>query len=190
MVRVGKRAPRGRVAVAIALAGLAAAPAAQAAGRRAVPAAGPQVTRNATDHGAQAKSAKQTLRVYLAPRGGEDALRAAVAAVSTPGSASYGHYLTPQQFHAQWDPTAATVQTVTTWLKSQGLKVAGADAHNRFVTVKGDAAQAEAAFATALHQFSQGGETFQAPTRAATVPDAVASAIVGVDGLSTKTSTM
>jgi subtilase family serine protease len=189
-VREGKRAPRGRVAVAIALAGLAGAPAAQAAGRRAVPAAGPQVTRNATDHGAQARSARQTLRVYLAPRGGEDALKAAVAAVSEPGSASYGHYLTPQQFHAQWDPTPATVASVTSWLKSQGLKVTGADAHNRFLTVKGDAAAAEAAFATALHRFTKGGETFQAPTQTATVPDDVAGAILGVDGLSTRTSTM
>src|SRR3954471_22484263 len=115
------RAPMARVAFAFALAGVAgAAGAAQAAqGRKPVPAAGPRVTRDAKDQGATPKAAKQSLRVYLAPRGGEDALKAAVAAVSTPGSASYGQYLTPQQFHARWDPTAATVKTVEQWLKSE-----------------------------------------------------------------------
>jgi subtilase family serine protease len=185
------RAPMARVAFAFALAGVAAAPpAAQAAqGRKPVPAAGPRVTRDAKDQGATPKAAKQSLRVYLAPRGGEDALKAAVAAVSTPGSASYGHYLTPQQFHAQWDPTAATVKTVEQWLKAEGLKVTGVEADNRYVTVKGDASAAEAAFATTLHQYSQGGDTFQAPAGTATVPDDVAGAIIGVSGLSTKPQT-
>src|SRR4051794_23039594 len=185
------RAPMARVACAFALAGMAATPAAaQAAqGRKAVPAAGPRITRGAKDQGATPKAAAQSLRVYLAPNGGEDALKAAVAAVSTPGSASYGQFVTPQQFHAQWDPTAATVKTVKQWLKSEGLKVTGVAANNRYVTVTGDASAAEAAFATTLHQYTQGGDTFQAPTGTATVPDDVASAIIGVSGLSTKPQT-
>ena len=84
------RAPKARVAFAIALAGLAAAPAAAQAGqgRKPVPAAGPQITHNAKDKGATPNAAAQSLRVYLAPKGGEDALKAAVDAVSTPGSAT------------------------------------------------------------------------------------------------------
>src|ERR1700755_905775 len=179
------RAPMARVEFAFALAGMAATPAAaQAAqGRKPVPAARPRVTRDAKDQGATPEAAKQSLRVCLAPRGGEDALKAAVAAVSTPGSASYGQYLTAQQFHAQWDPTAATVKTGQQWLKCEGLKVPGVEAHNRYVTVTGDASAAEAAFATTLHQYTQGGDTFQAPTQTATVPADVAGAIIRVSGL-------
>jgi hypothetical protein len=64
------RAPMARVAFAFALAGMAVTPAAaQAAqGRKAVPAAGPRVTRGAQDRGATPKAAAQSLRVYLAAR--------------------------------------------------------------------------------------------------------------------------
>ena len=49
----------------------------------------------------QAPSGKSIkARVYLSPRN-EAALDAAVAAVSTPGSPSYRHYITPAQFRAQ-----------------------------------------------------------------------------------------
>src|ERR1700710_95869 len=85
-------------------------------GRHSVAAAGPQITRNATDKGAAPKAQKQTLRVYLAPNGGEDALKAAIDAISTPGSATYGQFLTPAQFHAQYAPTDATIKSVKQWL--------------------------------------------------------------------------
>src|SRR5947208_2850522 len=97
IVRGGGFPGHERVTVlAVAVVGLAGAPAAQAAkqGRKPIAAAGPQVTRGARDQGAAPQAAAQSLRVYLAPRGGEDALKAAVAAVSTPGSPTYGQYLT------------------------------------------------------------------------------------------------
>ena len=179
-----------RDAVALAAfvaAGLAMAPTAQAApaGRKPVAAAGLQVTRNAADQGATAKTAPQTLRVYLAPNGGEDALKAAVDAVSTPGSPTYGQFLTPDQFRAEYKPTDATIKTVKQWLKSQGLKVTGVEASGRYIAATGTAAAAEVAFATPLHDFTKGGETFQAPTATPSVPDAIAADVLAVSGLET-----
>jgi subtilase family serine protease len=183
----------GRVALAALAAGLVVLPAtAQAApqGRKPVAAASPQVTRNAVDRGAQAKSAAQSLRVYLAPNGGLDALKAAVAAIAEPGSATYGKYLTPAQFRAQYQPTDATVKAVKQWLKSQDLKVAGVEPAGRYLTVTGTTAAVEAAFATTLHQYTKGDESFQAPTATASVPDSIAADVLAVSGLDTASHTM
>jgi subtilase family serine protease len=99
--------------------------------------------------------------------------------------ATYGQYLTPAQFHAPYDPDAASVKAVKQWLRCEGLKVTGAEAHNRYLTATGTAAQAEAAFATTLHEYRKGSDTFQAPTQTATVPDSVAASILAVSGLAT-----
>ena len=72
-----------------------------------------------------AKAAPQSLRVYLAPNGGEDALKAAVDAVSTPGSPTYGQFLTPDQFRANYAPTDATIKAVKQWLKAAGSEGRG-----------------------------------------------------------------
>ena len=62
-----------------------------------------------------------SVRVFLAPKGGAGALAKAALAVSTPGSASYGQFLTADQFHAGYAPTAASEQSVRGYLTSQGL---------------------------------------------------------------------
>jgi subtilase family serine protease len=181
----------GALAVVV-VAGLAGTPSVLAAGhgRRAVAASSPYQTRGAADTGAVARAAKQTLRVYLAPRGGVAALEAAVADVSTPGGANYGRFLTPSGFRARFAPTAATITAIKRWLRSEGLRVHSVERFGRYVTVTGSAAAVEAAFATPLHSFSRGNVTFQAPTKAATVPASVATSILAVAGLSTERHTM
>src|ERR1051326_6347847 len=49
-----------------------------------------------------------TFRVVLRWRDQADLLRT-IAAVSTPGSASYGHHLTPAQFRARFSPSRGDV---------------------------------------------------------------------------------
>src|SRR5262245_49436949 len=102
---------------AVVAAGLVVVPAASAApaGRKPIAAAGAKLTAGAVDQGAAAKSAAQTLRVYLAPKGGEDALKAAVDAVSTPGSATYGQFISPGEFRARYQPDPATIKAVKQW---------------------------------------------------------------------------
>jgi subtilase family serine protease len=177
-------------ALATTAAALCGAPAAHAANRHAVAAYSAKLTKGAADHGAVPKSRALSLHVLLAPKGGEGALKAAVAAVSDPSSASYGHYLTPAQFRARFEPTAATVASVEHFLKAAGLKISGVEAHSRYVEATGTAAQAEAAFATGLHDYSRAGHTFQATTGSATVPSSLASDVVGVTGLSTAARVM
>src|ERR1700712_4584081 len=47
--------------------------------------------------GAAPAKGTSAFRVYLAPKGGTDALKAAAAAVSTPGSSSYRQFLSAPQ---------------------------------------------------------------------------------------------
>jgi subtilase family serine protease len=121
-------------------------------------------------------------RVYLAPRS-QSALTSAVMAVSTPGSATYHHFITPKTYDAQFAATGAQVSAVRSWLTSAGLRVTSVATGNRYVTVTGTSAAAEKAFATHLALFHHAGARRQAPTTALTVPSSVAGSVLGVTGL-------
>ena len=58
----------------------------------------------------------QTVRVYLTPNGGANALNAAVAAVSDPSSAQYRQFFTSAQYDAKYAPTQAQVDQVSGYL--------------------------------------------------------------------------
>jgi len=125
------------------------------------------------------------VRVYLAPRGGIAALRAAVSAASTPGSATYGHYLKPAQYRARFEPTAAAVSSVSVWLRSAGLRVTAVEASHRYISASGSVAAAERAFGAKLNVYRHGGTLVRAPSADARIPAGVAGSVLGVTGLST-----
>ncbi len=130
-------------------------------------------------------SGRVNVRVYLAPRGGIAALRAALTAVSTPGSASYRHFLTPAQYRARYEPTAAAVAAVSAWLRSAGLRITGVEASHRYVSAGGSVAAAERAFGAKLNIYRHAGTLVRAPSSNARVPADVAGSVLGVTGLST-----
>src|SRR5690242_3301893 len=70
----------------------------------AIPNTVPAWTSSARALGAANSAATITARVYLAPRGGFDKLVRDVTAVSTPGSASYHHFLSAPRYHATMTP--------------------------------------------------------------------------------------
>jgi subtilase family serine protease len=188
----GRTTVRGAVAVgsaaALVVAALATAPAASAApspSRHVMANTAPKWLAKARDHGHANTKNAVSLRVYLAPQGGLAAEEAAATAVSTPGSASYGQFITPAQFYARYSPTSATVAAVRSWVNSTGLHVTGVEAHNRYVTVSGTVAAAQSAFDVSLHSYTHDGQTVQAPTGATSVPTAVSGAILAVSGLDT-----
>jgi len=76
-------------------------------------------------------------RVYLA---GQDpaGLAAFAVAVSTPGNALYGRYLTPAQVMARFGPTKAQVKAISGWLTQAGLTVTQVqDEMGGYVAVQG-----------------------------------------------------
>ncbi len=129
-------------------------------------------------------AAPVALRVYLAPRGGVNAVKAAVAAVSTPGSAQYHRFMTPAAYRAKFAPSAAQVSKVSAWLRASGLKVTGVEASHRYISASGTVAAAERAFGVNLNVYRRAGKLVRGASTAASVPSAVAGSVLGVSGLS------
>ncbi|GAA4858339.1 protease pro-enzyme activation domain-containing protein [Kitasatospora terrestris] len=111
-------------------------------------------------------------------------------AVATPGTAEYGHYLTPEQFGARFGATQGDVDRVSAFLASQGLKVTSVSANRQVINATGSAAKVAQAFGTHESTYSdpqQGGRTFFANDAAASVPAALAGVVEGVSGLNDHT---
>ena len=121
-------------------------------------------------------------RVYLGwndPAG----VLALAQAVSTPGSASYGQYLTPAQFRARFAPSQTQVGAVQSWLRSQGFTVEYTPQNNHYVSAEGTVAQAAAAFGTSFGMYSVDGLTVRSPSSQVSVPDSLGGLVSGVVGL-------
>jgi subtilase family serine protease len=170
-------------------AGLIIVPAQAATTRIAVTGGSASWTAHAASLGRAAAGSRVSLQVLLAPRGGEAALEAAVAAASTPGSAAYRHFLTVAAYKAAYEPTSAQVAAVSSWLRSNGFRVTGVEASHRYVSASGTVAQAEQAFGTTLSRYQHAGQSVLAPETAATLPSSIASAVLAVSGLDSTVDT-
>ncbi len=115
-------------------------------------------------------------------------LAQAVAAVSTPGSPGYRHYLTPAQYAADYGPSPAEVAEVTTTLRSEGLTVGTPDPGSTLLPVRGTASVVSAALGTPLVSVQAPGDSARAIVNTASpqVPASlrgVVTGVVGLDGL-------
>src|SRR5437870_12498442 len=108
-------------------------------------------------------------RVYLGWNN-PAAVESLARALSDPRSASYGHYLTPQQFRQQFAPSQAQVNAVQSWLRSQGFRVDYTPLNNHYVAAEGTVAQAAAAFATTFGTYSVAGQTLRSPSSDPSLP--------------------
>ncbi|MBV9830449.1 MAG: S8/S53 family peptidase [Marmoricola sp.] len=170
---------------ALVAAGAAAAPASAATPKRRLAHTQNTWVQHSKAQGNASAKGTSTFRVYLAPRGGLDALKADVAKVSTPGTSSYRHFLSAQQYHAQYDPTAASAASVTQWLRSNDLKVTGTAAHRRYLSVTGTNAAVNKAFSTTIKKYQHDGRSVQANSTPVAVPSSIAPLISTVSGLDT-----
>jgi subtilase family serine protease len=150
--------------------------------RAAVSGTAPTWATPGNETGAPASSERRNVQVNLNLRDAAGAERLA-AAVSDPGSASYGRYLTPAQFNARFAPTADAVRSVESYLRGQGLTVTGVADGNRWVSASGTVAQVNAAFGTTIKTYRHDGKRVSAPSRTATVPANVAPLVQSVGGL-------
>ena len=133
-------------------------------------------------HSAANPSDPVNFRVYLSLRNEAQAESLAVA-VSTPGNASYGSYLTPSEFNAQYAPTSSDVSTVSSWLQSQGLTVDYTPSNNHYVAAEGTVAQVQAAFGTQLNEYNVGGRSLRGSASDLSVPSSLAGKVAGVIGV-------
>ena len=170
--------------VACVVAGAVPATAAAASSRTALPESAPNWATPSAQVGSAPNAQTKTFWVYLKFRN-SSALDQQIAAVTDPASASYGQYLTPDQFRARYAPTSASIQKVSAWLKKAGFTVdsAATPGNNRWVQASGDVAKIEKAFATQIRTYRHAGRVLQAPDGNLSIPRSVAGAITGVAGL-------
>jgi subtilase family serine protease len=180
---------------ALTLGSLATATAAQAANpRRAIAHTHPAWAVSAKRLSSQAVTAGTVnARVYLAPSHQAE-LAGAVAAVSSPTSKTYRHFMTPAAVRAEFAPSAAEIASVKSWLTSAGLSVTKVSAKypaGAYVGVRGSVAAASKAFGVTFGTYrGPGGQSARAPQQAATAPSSVASSVLAVSGLDTAKSTI
>jgi subtilase family serine protease len=110
-------------------------------------------------------------------------MRTALRAIYTPGSSTYHHYLTADQWRASYAPSSASVAAVENYLKAQGFTGITASGNRLLVSASGTAAQAEHAFSTALTSYRLGANTVFGNTTAAKVPASLGSIVSAVMGL-------
>lgn len=151
---------------------------------RAVLTGAPAWTATTTALGAAPAARTVSFSVAIAPRDAAGA-QAFADAVSDPRSASYRHFLTPQQYTARFSATASDVAAVVNWLHGAGLQTGTVPISNSYVPVTGSIAAVNKAFGTTIKSYHRDNRQVIAPASALTVPAALAGRVSDVLGLDT-----
>lgn len=140
--------------------------------------------------------ASQTLTVQVWLKPDEAGAEQFAAAVSTPGSASFHHYLSPKAYTARFGASAAEARAVESWLSSKGLAKVSADSGRDYVSATGPVSKIQSAFGVEMKRYRVTGANgkatvIQANDRNVSVPASVAPGVLAVTGLdSTAPTTM
>ena len=83
----------------------------------------------------------------------QQALEQFISRQYDPHSPDFHHWLTPQQFGAEFGPASEDIGKVTQWLTQQGFTVNSVPAGGLFVDFSGTAGQVAQAFHTEIHRY-------------------------------------
>jgi len=121
--------------------------------------------------------------VVLQPRD-ESALTRFISQVTDKHSPLFHHYLTPEEYAAQFGPTPATIAAVKSQLEASGLTVGNVAPDGLVIDFTAPASRVESAFGTGLERYRLAdgsiGETRTAPLE---VPATIAKYVTSVVGL-------
>ena len=99
-------------------------------------------------------------------------------------SPNFHHFLTMEQYKAQFAPTAKDVATICDFLAAHNLKVTTVDKFNHYVTAQGSVADAQAAFNVQINRMMVGGQMHRVHTPEVSVAGPAGALISAVQGLS------
>jgi subtilase family serine protease len=111
------------------------------------------------------------------------ALKDLIARQSTPGTAQYGKYLSPEQFRAQFAPSAADVARVQRTLQKMGFRIDFTPASGLFVEASGTIAQVKAGFGVSQDVYAYKGKMLRANAETPRIPAAIADVVSSIAGL-------
>ncbi|HEX4582497.1 MAG TPA: protease pro-enzyme activation domain-containing protein [Acidobacteriaceae bacterium] len=113
----------------------------------------------------------------------ESALQALIASQQDPHSPNYHKWLTPEDFGKRFGVADSDVQTVTSYLSSQGMSVGRVYGSHMAVEVGATAGQIRSTFQTEIHAYSVAGKTFYANNSAPKIPSALHTVVSGFSAL-------
>src|SRR5215470_3756582 len=113
----------------------------------------------------------------------ETALQQLLTEQQDPKSPNYHAWLSPQQFGEQFGPAEADIQTLKSWLSSQGFSNLQVNKGETLITFDGTAGQVRNAFHTDIHRLSVQGREHFGNMQEPQIPAALAPVVAGVAGL-------
>ncbi len=132
--------------------------------------------------GAASAQQRLNLSIGLQLRNRQE-LQSLLSNMDNPQSSLYHHFLSPQQFAAEFGPTADQQQQVIDYLHQQGLSIKHISSNRLLVDASATVAQAEEAFQVAIKNYQLGSNVFYADANAPTIPGSLASIIASIGGL-------
>jgi subtilase family serine protease len=128
-----------------------------------------------------------TLQVWLAPR--TAAAESYASDASTPGGASFGHYLSPSAFAARFGATPGQAAAVEAWLRSAGFTGVTTDSQLSYVRATAPVSVIDHALHVQVRYYAQpsqqaaGSYPLRANDRPVSVPASLAGSVLGITGL-------
>jgi hypothetical protein len=97
----------------------------------------------------------------------------------TPGTGNFHKWLTPEQFGQQFGPSDQDVQTIESWLQTQGFQVLKVNPGKQTLEVAGTVGALQQAFHTSIHQYSVNGRQHYGNAADPQIPVALAPVLGG-----------
>jgi subtilase family serine protease len=113
----------------------------------------------------------------------EQALETMIDQLHDPNSPNFHHWMTPEQFGANYGVGDADIKTITDWLAARGFEVNTVYPNQMMMDFSGTAGQIREAFHTEMHQLVVNGEKHIANISDPRIPAALAPAVKGVVSL-------
>lgn len=110
-------------------------------------------------------------------------LTALLASLYDPRSSLYHHFLTPQEFAAEFGPTAAQQQQVISFLRGAGITVSHVSANGTLIDANATVAQAQSAFQVKINNYTLGARSFFANANAPSIPSSLSPLITSIGGM-------
>lgn len=104
-----------------------------------------------------------------------------------PGSPRYRQWLAPTEFGERFGPSSNDIAKIAGWLRARGFAVETPSNGRQFLVFTGTSAQVESAFQTEMHRYRVNGKMYFANARPASIPAALAPAVIGLASLNSFT---
>ncbi|HEY3988289.1 MAG TPA: protease pro-enzyme activation domain-containing protein [Acidobacteriaceae bacterium] len=113
----------------------------------------------------------------------ESALQTFLASQQDTTSPNYHKWLTPEDFGKRFGVADSDVQTVTSYLSSQGISVGRVYSNHMAIELGATAGQIRSTFQTEIHAYAVGGKTYYANNSNPKIPAALSSVVSGFASL-------